>query len=332
MMDELRQKIEVLEAQLAEARKDAAYYAQLHKDAVRALEAESAQLATATEERDDLKAENTRINEIDRDLCIRRLDAEKRADAAEARERVLRGALERIASNPIHQPHESAGIYCVICDMRHMARAALSDTTSPGEVATHDCATDPVCIKGLAALGLAALASEDVPKSAAPSEPATERAVEAVAFLATSRGPLTDAELEIGRKAVEDALVELRDSRISMLNRGNGLVIRERTGEESSSIRMDVATALRIAWDAVRSAPEKTKAPEQRRALRPFEMNDIADDSTAGRKSAPETKAPNAEPRCRRCSHPLHVRGDNGCKCRNHPLPAAPEKKAGGEG
>jgi hypothetical protein len=62
---------------------------------------------------------------------------------------------------------------------------------------------------------------------------------------------LTDEEMEVGRQAVENALVELRDSRISLLGRGNGLVIRECDGTPSSVIRMGLEAALRIAMDAI---------------------------------------------------------------------------------
>lgn len=56
--------------------------------------------------------------------------------------------------------------------------------------------------------------------------------------------------LEIGRKAIEDLLVKLRDSRIFVL-RNNGLVIRERDGKESSDIRMGSEDALRIGLRAI---------------------------------------------------------------------------------
>jgi hypothetical protein len=61
----------------------------------------------------------------------------------------------------------------------------------------------------------------------------------------------TAEEYEVARLAVENTLVELRDSRISVLNRGNGLVIREFDGSESSVIRMGFETALRIGVEAI---------------------------------------------------------------------------------
>lgn len=60
-----------------------------------------------------------------------------------------------------------------------------------------------------------------------------------------------DDLLEVGRKAVEQELVEWRDSRMSLLGRGNGLVIREKDGKESSIIRFGPETALRIALKAI---------------------------------------------------------------------------------
>lgn len=63
--------------------------------------------------------------------------------------------------------------------------------------------------------------------------------------------------LEIGRKAIEDYLVVLRDDRISMPNRGNGLVIRERDGRVSHIIRMGPENALTIGLNAMlAAAPE----------------------------------------------------------------------------
>ena len=60
--------------------------------------------------------------------------------------------------------------------------------------------------------------------------------------------------LELGRKAIEDVLVEWRDNRLSEFNRGNGLVIRERDGKDSSIIRLGSETALRIGLKAMLQA------------------------------------------------------------------------------
>lgn len=57
--------------------------------------------------------------------------------------------------------------------------------------------------------------------------------------------------LEIARQAVEDALIDFRDSRISQPLRGNGLVVRERDGKESSIIRFGPEEAIRIGLQAI---------------------------------------------------------------------------------
>ena len=56
--------------------------------------------------------------------------------------------------------------------------------------------------------------------------------------------------LEVARKAIEDVLVDFRDSRISQI-RGNGLVIREFNGDESHIIRMGPEDAMRIGLRAI---------------------------------------------------------------------------------
>jgi len=56
--------------------------------------------------------------------------------------------------------------------------------------------------------------------------------------------------LEVGRLAVEDALIMMRDSRISQI-RNNGLVIHEKNGEASDIIRLGPEGAIRIALRAI---------------------------------------------------------------------------------
>lgn len=63
--------------------------------------------------------------------------------------------------------------------------------------------------------------------------------------------------LEIGRKAIEDVLVDFRDSRISIM-RNNGLVIRERDGEYSRTIRLSNEDAIRIGMEAIVKSLEKS--------------------------------------------------------------------------
>ena len=64
--------------------------------------------------------------------------------------------------------------------------------------------------------------------------------------------------LEIGRKAVEDVLIDYRDSRISQM-RGNGLVCREANGSPSSVIRLGPEDALR---NGLRAIAETLKDPK----------------------------------------------------------------------
>ncbi|MBF6213741.1 hypothetical protein IU487_22245 [Nocardia puris] len=66
------------------------------------------------------------------------------------------------------------------------------------------------------------------------------------------RGIAADRELlRIAHCKIQDALIEFRDRRISLPGRGNGLVVREANGEESSMIRMSVQDAVRLAINAI---------------------------------------------------------------------------------
>lgn len=55
----------------------------------------------------------------------------------------------------------------------------------------------------------------------------------------------------IGRKKVEDVLIDHRDDRISILGRNNGLVVREKDGTESHIIRLGTEMALGIGLKAI---------------------------------------------------------------------------------
>lgn len=59
------------------------------------------------------------------------------------------------------------------------------------------------------------------------------------------------ALLEVGRKAVEDALIEWRDLRLSTPFRNNGLVVKEYDGKDSSIIRMGPEDAMQIGLRAI---------------------------------------------------------------------------------
>jgi len=63
-----------------------------------------------------------------------------------------------------------------------------------------------------------------------------------------------DVLLEVGRKAIEDVLIDFRDSRMSMLGRGNGLVVCEKDGTASSVVRLGPEAALRIGLLAIAKA------------------------------------------------------------------------------
>ena len=72
-------------------------------------------------------------------------------------------------------------------------------------------------------------------------------------------GQLDEDALTAAHLAVEDVLVEFRDRRISVLNRGNGFVVREYDGQESSIMRMGTRDGLRIGIKAYLAAlAEKT--------------------------------------------------------------------------
>jgi len=49
--------------------------------------------------------------------------------------------------------------------------------------------------------------------------------------------------------ALEDQLIEMRDSRVSMLGPANGLVVHERDGSPSDIIRIPTAVAIRVALE-----------------------------------------------------------------------------------
>lgn len=68
---------------------------------------------------------------------------------------------------------------------------------------------------------------------------------------ATLRTVAGDDELmEVGRLAIEDVLIEFRDSRMFVL-RNNGLVVKEVDGRDSHIIRFGPEMAVRIALEAI---------------------------------------------------------------------------------
>ena len=76
----------------------------------------------------------------------------------------------------------------------------------------------------------------------------------------TNVKPMTDLDqdaLTAAHVAVEDELVEMRDSRMSVLGPANGLIIKERNGSWSDVMRMGTRDALRIGITAYLAAVEK---------------------------------------------------------------------------
>jgi hypothetical protein len=71
------------------------------------------------------------------------------------------------------------------------------------------------------------------------------------------RPSLDDTALTAAHKAVEDVLIEFRDERISVLNRGNGFVVCEKDGRESPIIRLGTREGLAIGISAYLEALEK---------------------------------------------------------------------------
>lgn len=65
-----------------------------------------------------------------------------------------------------------------------------------------------------------------------------------------SKITISDEEIEIARKAIEDVLIERRDARFSMF-RNNGLCVNEADGEPSPVIRMSTESAIAIAVNAI---------------------------------------------------------------------------------
>jgi hypothetical protein len=101
-----------------------------------------------------------------------------------------------------------------------------------------------------------AASREDVARLAAELFEANQK----LALIAADRAGLVEALadndelLEIGRKTIEDELIKWRDERLSMFNRGNGLVVREKDGKDSSIIRFGPETALKIGLKAIAKA------------------------------------------------------------------------------
>lgn len=62
---------------------------------------------------------------------------------------------------------------------------------------------------------------------------------------------------EVARREIENVLIDLRDSRISLVGRANGLVVREVDTTESSVIRLGPEMAVGIGLKAIADHLEK---------------------------------------------------------------------------
>lgn len=62
---------------------------------------------------------------------------------------------------------------------------------------------------------------------------------------------------EVARRAIEDTLMDFRDSGLSFLERNNGLVIKYADGTPSSIIRLGPEDAVRIGLQAIADHLEK---------------------------------------------------------------------------
>lgn len=63
--------------------------------------------------------------------------------------------------------------------------------------------------------------------------------------------------MEVGRKAIEDALIEWRDAGLSQLQRNNGLCIRYKDGTASPIVRFGPEVGVMIALKAIADAIEQ---------------------------------------------------------------------------
>jgi hypothetical protein len=61
---------------------------------------------------------------------------------------------------------------------------------------------------------------------------------------------LDEQALTAAHLAVEDVLIEMRDSRISVMGPANGFVVNERDGSPSEIMRLGTREGLRIAIEA----------------------------------------------------------------------------------
>lgn len=76
----------------------------------------------------------------------------------------------------------------------------------------------------------------------------------------TTEPEIDGMALEQARRAVEDALIDFRDRRISIMGRGNGFVVLEPDGKPSDIMRLGTIEGLAIGIKAYLAALDPRKA------------------------------------------------------------------------
>ena len=118
---------------------------------------------------------------------------------------------------------------------------------------------------------------------------------------------------EVARRAVEDALIERRNTRTGILNRNNGLVCKERDGRDSNIIRMSIEEALVIGLRAI-----EAQAPAPAPAQTTFTQDEVEELIRIAVKAAlGVSKALEADEV--RCPHTLANGGDGCVRCDGEP-------------
>lgn len=72
---------------------------------------------------------------------------------------------------------------------------------------------------------------------------------------------IDEVALEVARKTVEDMLIEMRDSCMFMIG-GNGFVVRDKDGSESSIMRLSTAMGLAVGIKAYLEALARREASD----------------------------------------------------------------------
>jgi hypothetical protein len=70
----------------------------------------------------------------------------------------------------------------------------------------------------------------------------------------TEKTNIDEAALTAAHLAVEDVLIDMRDSRMGVLGRANGFIVNEKDGTPSSIMRLGTRDGLRIGIEAYLNA------------------------------------------------------------------------------